>query len=79
MSQRPLSITFRRAQAGDKLIAWHNLVVRMAKIQLSEGKDGFNWDLYNYGQLSVRSMYQLLINQDIPFYQVNYSEYETPS
>ena len=67
MSQRPLNFSFRRALVGDKLTTWHNLAVRIANIQLSEDKDSFNWDLHNHGQFLVQSMYQFLINQDIPF------------
>ena len=79
MTQRPLNIAFRRALAGDKLIAWHNLVVRITKIQLSEGKDGFNWDSHNHGQFSVQSMYRFMIKPGHLFYQENYLESETPS
>jgi len=79
MSQRPLNFSFRRALVGDKLTTWHNLAVRIANIQLSEDKDSFNWDLHNHGQFLVQSMYQFLINQDIPFTKKFFLEVETPS
>jgi hypothetical protein len=67
MNQMPLNISFRRALIRDKLIAWYNLVTKIANHRLSQGRDIFTWDLHQHGQFSVRSMYEYMINQGVPF------------
>jgi hypothetical protein len=67
MNQMALNIYFRRALIGDKLIAWYNLVAKIANHLLSQGKDIFTWDLHRYGQFLVRSMYEYMVNQGVPF------------
>jgi hypothetical protein len=62
MNQMPLNISFRRALIGDKLIAWYNLVAKIANHRLSQGRDIFTWDLHRHGQFSVSSMYEYIIN-----------------
>jgi hypothetical protein len=37
----PLNVSFRRALLEDKLTAWHNLVAKIANIQLSNMEDFF--------------------------------------
>ena len=37
----PLHISFRRALVGAKLVAWNELVLRLASIQLIDGRDTF--------------------------------------
>lgn len=58
----PIHISFRRALVGDKLVAWNELVLRLASIQLTEGQDTFRWSLHQHGKFSVHSMYRALIN-----------------
>ncbi|WVZ85259.1 hypothetical protein U9M48_032206, partial [Paspalum notatum var. saurae] len=41
---------------GEKLIAWHDLVSKVAHVVLGEGKDIFAWNLNNNGSFSVSSM-----------------------
>ncbi|WVZ96532.1 hypothetical protein U9M48_042161 [Paspalum notatum var. saurae] len=66
-SQMPINITFRRSLVGDKLIAWHNLLAKIANVQLSNGRDAFTWELHRHGHFSVRSMYHFLMDQGTPF------------
>ena len=67
MNQVPLKISFRRALVGDKMTAWNNLVAKISAYQLSDGRGIFTWDLHRYGNFTVQSMYQYLVNQDTPF------------
>ncbi|WVZ94622.1 hypothetical protein U9M48_040491 [Paspalum notatum var. saurae] len=48
-AQMPINITFRRSLVGDKLIAWHNLLAKIANVQLSTGRDIFILGLRRYG------------------------------
>ncbi|WVZ62388.1 hypothetical protein U9M48_012144, partial [Paspalum notatum var. saurae] len=47
-SQMPINITFRRYLVGDKLIAWHNLLAKIANVQLSNERDAFTWRLHRH-------------------------------
>ncbi|WVZ64383.1 hypothetical protein U9M48_013904 [Paspalum notatum var. saurae] len=62
-SQMPINITFRRSLVEDKLIAWHNLLAKIAIGQLSNGRDAFTWGLHRHGHFCVRSMYHFLMDQ----------------
>jgi hypothetical protein len=46
MNQNPLNLSFRRALTWDKLTSWHNLVAKVSLQHLSQGRDGFTWDLH---------------------------------
>ena len=49
----PLHISFRRVLVGDKLVAWNEMVLRLASIQLTDGQDTFRWSLHRPGKFSV--------------------------
>jgi hypothetical protein len=58
----PLNISFRRSLRGDNVQAWHNLVAKIAYVQLNDGaKDKFRWGLNQNGIFKVRSMYHAMI------------------
>ncbi|WVZ91461.1 hypothetical protein U9M48_037629, partial [Paspalum notatum var. saurae] len=63
----PINITFRRSLVGDKLIVWHNLLAKIANVQLSNRRDAFTRGLHRHGHFSVRSMYHFLMDQGTPF------------
>ena len=61
----PINIAFRRALVGNKLLDWHDLIGRIATINLQDGRDSFCWDLHSNGMFSVKSMYAYLINNGL--------------
>ncbi|WVZ83882.1 LOW QUALITY PROTEIN: hypothetical protein U9M48_030978 [Paspalum notatum var. saurae] len=65
LSSSPLNVSLRRALTGNKLIEWHNLVLRTMRIRLTEGADMFKWNLHKTGSFTVRLMYKALINNNI--------------
>jgi hypothetical protein len=62
LSAIPLNVSFRRYLAGNNLILWNNLVMRVALVQLVDSKDVFGWNLHQHGQFTVYSMYLALNN-----------------
>jgi hypothetical protein len=42
------------------------LAQRLASIQLMDGKDEFQWNLYENGKFFVASMYNALISSNLP-------------
>jgi hypothetical protein len=57
---------FRRDLIGQRLVAWNALLQRLASVQLSPETDEFRWNLHKNGEFLVDSMYNALINLDIP-------------
>ena len=37
LATRPLNVSFRRAMVDNKLVQWHDLVARIANVELVEG------------------------------------------
>jgi hypothetical protein len=66
MATLPPDVTFRRYLNGPKLVAWNTLLQRLASIQLSTGPDEFCWNLHPNGKFSVGSLYNTIIQSDIP-------------
>ena len=67
VSTNPLNLSFRRTLVGVKLTEYINLVAYLRDFNLADERDTISWKLHNNGQFSVRSMYQKLINQQVPF------------
>jgi hypothetical protein len=61
MESNSPSVTFRRDLIGPRLIAWNELLHRLAAIQLSHGPDEFHWTLMANGKFTVVSFYNALI------------------
>ncbi|WVZ51322.1 hypothetical protein U9M48_002476, partial [Paspalum notatum var. saurae] len=61
----PYNVSFRRALIRNKFNEWHNLVARIAFVNLQEGKDQFVWGLHNKGHFSVNSMYKHLFSNGL--------------
>ena len=57
----PLNISFRRPIVGHKLLAWNELLLRIANVQLIAQIDVFRWNLNKSGIFSVQSFYAALI------------------
>lgn len=64
MSYVPLNVSFRRVLVSRNLANWHNLVSSIVHIQLNDEYDSFRWNIHQIGQISVRSIYLALINND---------------
>ena len=54
-------MAFRRSLVGNNLQAWHNLVAKIANVQLIDQRDTFFWSRTQNGHFTVRSMYRTLI------------------
>jgi hypothetical protein len=59
------NVTFRRNLYGPRLVSWENLLQRLASVQLTYGKDEFQWNLHEDGKFSVAFMYNALISSDL--------------
>jgi hypothetical protein len=67
----PLNVLFRRDLSGQRLVSWNALLLCLANIHLQPGHDEFHWNLHENGKFSVASMYNALIQPDIPFDKVS--------
>ena len=57
---------WRRTLFGSRLVAWNELLSRIANIHLTQDEDAFYWTLSKSGQFSVKSHYQALIRREVP-------------
>jgi phage-related holin len=69
LNANPLNGSFRQALVGNKLMEWHNLVARVAHINLNDNNNKFIWLLNRNGTFSVNSMYRYLINNGVKIMQ----------
>jgi hypothetical protein len=70
LESSPSNVLFRRDLLGQRLLSWNALLLHLANIHLQPGHDEFRWNLHENGKLSVASMYNALIQPDIPFDKV---------
>jgi hypothetical protein len=68
LGSNPPNATFRRNLFGPRLVSWEALLLRLASIQLTTGKDIFRWNLHETGKFLVASLYNALILLDSPVY-----------
>jgi hypothetical protein len=66
IASSPPSVTFRHDLYGLSLVAWNALLHRLESIQLSIGPDEFCWNLHSNGKFSVSSLYNAIIQPDLP-------------
>jgi hypothetical protein len=59
-------MTFRKNLYGPRLVFWENLLQRLASVQLTDGKDEFQWNLYENVKFYVASTYNAVISSDLP-------------
>lgn len=62
----PPNMTFRRSLIGPRQISRHEVLKRIELVQLTQGSDVFRWNLTGNGSFSMASMYNALIQPDIP-------------
>jgi hypothetical protein len=68
LDSNPPNVTFRRTLFRPRQVSWDALLLRLANIQLTTGKDIFRWNLHENGKFSVASLYNALILSDLPVY-----------
>jgi hypothetical protein len=66
LESNPPNVAVRRNLYGPRLVSWGNLLQRLASVQLTVGRDEFQWNLYENGKFSVAFMYNTLISSDLP-------------
>jgi hypothetical protein len=50
---------------AQNLHSWHNLVMRLTTIQLTDQPDKFKWSPKSNGQISVWSIYQAFLDTNV--------------
>jgi hypothetical protein len=68
LGSNPPNVTFRRTLFGPRNVSWDALLLRLANIQLTTGKDIFRWNLHENKKFSVASLYNTLILSVSPVY-----------
>ena len=66
MEYFPPNVMFRRDLHGARLVSWNALLRRLDSIHLTAGRDVFRWNLHEIGIFSVSSMYNALIQPELP-------------
>jgi hypothetical protein len=66
MATSPPDVTLRRDLIGPRLAAWNALLERLEYIQLSTGPNEFRWNLHPNVRFSMGSLYNAIIQSDIP-------------
>ena len=69
LSTAPLNVAFRRSLVEVNLQAWHNVVVMVVNVQLTNQRDRFVWGLHQNGLFSVKSMYRALLTAEAAPYK----------
>jgi hypothetical protein len=67
LESSPPNMSFRRDLNGQRLVSWNVLLLRLADIHLQPGHDISRWNLNENGNFFVASMYNALIQPEIPF------------
>jgi hypothetical protein len=62
----PPNVDFRRSLIGLRQTSWQELLQRLELVQLTQGPDVFRWNLTGNGSFSVASMYNALIQPELP-------------
>ena len=66
MESSPPNMTFRQTLLGPRLVSWNALLQRLAFVQLTTGPGEFRWSLHENGKFSVNSMYNALVQPEVP-------------
>jgi hypothetical protein len=66
MAISPPNMTFRQDLIGPRLAAWNSLLHRLDSMQLSSGLAVFRWNLHANGAFSVDSLYNTILQSNIP-------------
>jgi hypothetical protein len=66
LESSPTSVTFGRSLVGPRQALWNDLFHRLDLVHSTHGSGIFRWNLIENGIFSVPSMYNALIQHDIP-------------
>jgi hypothetical protein len=66
MESSPPNVAFRTDISGQRLVSWNALLQRLANVHLQDGPDEFCWNLHENRKFYVDSMYNALIQPDVP-------------
>jgi hypothetical protein len=69
-----LNVTFRRDLSVQRLVSWNVILQRLANIQLLAVHEEFYWNLHENRNFSVASMYNVLIQPDVPIDRINHDK-----
>jgi hypothetical protein len=71
METSPPNVTFKKDLSGIRLVSWNALLQRLANIHLQTGPDEFRWNLHENGKFLFDSMYNALIQPDVPIDKIS--------
>lgn len=66
LSSYPPNLSWRRDLVGVKMVAWNNLLPRIANLTLPQEPDSFHWNLSQNRVFSMKFHYQALIRVEVP-------------
>jgi hypothetical protein len=66
LESSPPNVSLRRSFLGPRQALWNDLLQRLDSINLTQGSDVFHQNLTENGTFSVASMYNALIQPDVP-------------
>jgi hypothetical protein len=59
------NISFRRSLVAGNLHYWHDLVLKLSSINLTDSSERFKWSLNSNGRFTVNSMYQTFLDTNV--------------
>jgi hypothetical protein len=62
---QPFNISFRKSLVTGNLHDWHDLVLKLSSINLTDFSDHFKWSLNSNDLFSVNSMYQTFLDTNV--------------
>jgi hypothetical protein len=62
---RLFNISFRRSLVTGNLQDWHDLLLKLSSINLTDSPDHFKWSLNSNGRFTVNSMYRDFLDTNI--------------
>jgi hypothetical protein len=74
LASHPLNISFRKTLNDNKWIRWTHMLHQLIRVQLTDQEDTFKWSLTTSGILTVKIMYNDLLNDHTVFLKKIYLE-----
>jgi hypothetical protein len=65
LGSRPFNISIRRSLVAGNLHDWHDLVLKLSSINLTDSSDCFKWSLNSNGRFTINSMYQAFLDTNV--------------
>jgi hypothetical protein len=64
-SSRQLNVSFRMNLVAENLQSWHDLVMKLTSIRLTDRPDHLKWSLNSNGRFSINSMCQAFLDTNV--------------